>query len=110
MKKFKSFAKAFEYVGETLEETNKEAKAVIAENIVKNANMDIVPVLTGDLRKSAITNSAMWKDGEGAWETPYARRRYFDNKSGKPLWITVETHRHRKQYKDAIVTIFTDNK
>jgi hypothetical protein len=36
--------------------------------------------------------------------------RYYDNGTGKPLWITVEAHRHRKQYKDAIIKAFDDYK
>lgn len=66
-----------------------------------------VPVDRGRLRASSYTASD-FEHGKIIWDTPYARRRYFEGTPSKDVnpnatthWVEVATVRHRKEWHKA---------
>lgn len=112
MKKYHSFIGTIPDLESIIVDMEEDVLKNGAKNIVLNSNKDIVPIDSSDLRKSAVNgkNKALWTKGRGRWETPYARRRYFNNRTGKPLWILVELKRNKKIYQNMMVDVFFKSK
>ena len=59
-----------------LEATTRQVQAPLDALILQDSNF-FCPIKTGTLQKSAIINSRLGS-GELVWETPYARRQYYE--------------------------------
>ncbi|MGF3141258.1 minor capsid protein [Facklamia sp. P13064] len=91
-----------------------KAKMILTEQIVKDSN-EYVPMLEGVLKGSALSNSD-YKNGIAVWQTPYARRLYYNpqfnfSKDANPkaggLWFERAKSNHLKEWQDIIAKEYT---
>lgn len=111
MRRFNSFAKAFDWTKEVIKNGTVTAEEVLAEQIYKDSN-EFTYRESGDMYKSGEANS-QFKDGVIIERTPYVRRRYYEggtpgagNKNAQPRWFEKTVAKYKKDYQTlAIKTI-----
>lgn len=103
MRRFNSFAKAFDWTKEVIKKGAVTAEEVLAEQIYKDSN-EFTYRESGDMYKSGEANS-QFKDGVIIERTPYVRRRYYEggtpgagNKNAQPRWFEKTVSKYKKDY------------
>lgn len=89
----------------------KKAEYTLAQQVMKDSNK-YVPMQDGTLKDSVFTNS-LPDQGKVVWNTPYARRRYYEpanlsktpNPNASLKWFEVAKTKHLKEWIKAIESV-----
>ena len=102
MRRFNSFAKAFDWTKEVIKNGTVTAEEVLAEQIYKDSN-EFTYRETGAMYQSGANSN--FKNGLITERTPYVRRRYFEggragagNRNAQPRWFEKTVAKYKKDY------------
>jgi len=102
-KQFKANETAMRFHVKNVKKISKDILPDVTKRFVADTNDQFVPELTADLKNSAFIHSE-FDDGIAIWQTPYARRRFFEGSiTGVAFWTLENVARNKDVYKKMII-------
>ncbi len=113
---FYSVEAAIKSIEQGAKEASKRCLFELSSTLAKNAMEDGadgkpgVPKLTGALGKSAFRRMSLFKQGKVDWITPYAVRRFFENKKNphQRQWTEPAWNNHIDEYEEIMAEYLED--